>query len=366
MNRTLSIYLDLVRLSAALVVFVGHLAGERFTGGLFWQASLFMGEAVMIFFVISGFVIGYVVFERRESRDDYIVARIVRIASVAVPALVATLLLDQFGQALRPGAYAATWGFSDQSLWRQYLGGALFLNQLWYSDVPVGSNLPYWSLNFEVWYYVLFGIAAFATGTMRVLLLATAVLICGPTIMVLFPVWLMGLLAHRVCVSGRVGHRAGLALFLGSAALLVAYLGSRAAGLATLPQGPAMLNRPEILHEYLVAALFAVNLVGCAAAAPSLGRLLLPVARPIRWAAGATFTIYLFHLPLAQFMTTILPWPPESLLNRVVMLGSLLVLLYGIAAVTERRKDVWKPAAQMLLRLARTAMPGHRHLGSKA
>ena len=54
MSGTLSIYLDIVRFAAALVVFLGHAADSRFTGGFLWQFNLINQEAVTIFFVLSG------------------------------------------------------------------------------------------------------------------------------------------------------------------------------------------------------------------------------------------------------------------------------------------------------------------------
>ena len=42
MNRATSLYLDLARFIAALVVFLGHVSGQRLTGGLFWQFGPYM------------------------------------------------------------------------------------------------------------------------------------------------------------------------------------------------------------------------------------------------------------------------------------------------------------------------------------
>ena len=69
MNRATSLYLDLVRFTAALVVFFGHICGSRFTGGLFWQVGPYADEAVDVFFVLSGFVIAYVA-ENRERTPE--------------------------------------------------------------------------------------------------------------------------------------------------------------------------------------------------------------------------------------------------------------------------------------------------------
>lgn len=94
MNKPTSIYLDLVRFTAAVTVFFGHVSGSRLTGGLFWQMGPYGPEAVDVFFVLSGFVIAYVYDTREHSLTDYAVSRFARIYSVAIPALIVTFILD--------------------------------------------------------------------------------------------------------------------------------------------------------------------------------------------------------------------------------------------------------------------------------
>src|SRR5579871_4979281 len=57
MRPATSLYLDLVRALAAFTVFMGHASGQFFTAGLLWQTGLYDQTAVMVFFVLSGFVI---------------------------------------------------------------------------------------------------------------------------------------------------------------------------------------------------------------------------------------------------------------------------------------------------------------------
>ena len=64
---------------------------------------------------------------------------------------------------------------------------------MWGLKVEVGSDGPYWSLGYEVWYYVIFGVALLAPSRWRVAGTIAAVIIAGPRIVVLFPLWLAGL-----------------------------------------------------------------------------------------------------------------------------------------------------------------------------
>ena len=190
MNRETSIYLDLVRFIAALFVFFTHASWQQSSGGLLWQLG-FGREAVDVFFVLSGFVIGHVVETHERSPLAYAVARAARLYSVALPALALTFVLDRIGQPLRPDLYTV-WCCDLASPARQYFGSLVFLNEIWSQHAPPGSALPYWSLGFEAWYYVAFGLAFFAPRPWNLIAAALVLLAVGPGIAVLFPLWLLG------------------------------------------------------------------------------------------------------------------------------------------------------------------------------
>src|ERR1700712_4370948 len=105
MNLAISVYLDLFRMLAALVVFLSHVAGSRLTGFLIPEAVSFGAEAVAAFFVLSGFVIGYVAEAREGSPHLYATSRLARLYSVALPAILATLAFDTLGRSLQPDLY---------------------------------------------------------------------------------------------------------------------------------------------------------------------------------------------------------------------------------------------------------------------
>ena len=344
MTRETSGYLDLVRFMAALTVCLGHLSGERLTGGFLWQLGPFMSAAVDIFFVLSGFVIGHVTQRREHSLQDYAVARAARVYSVALPALIITFVLDNAGQAVNPALYQHSWGYiADDPAW-QFLAAGLFLNQLWLINIPPGSMLPYWSLSFEVWYYIIFGLALFMPMRWRFLAVTVAITIAGPRILGMFPLWLLGLLCSRLLPRLPRQAAVGWILTIGSFAGCFAYLAVATRFGRLSGYVPVTLGRPELLEDYLVAVLFAANLVGFSIVSPAFAPLLRPVARPIQWLAGATFTLYLLHLPIAQFLTTLMPWPPQAPAARIVLLCTTLVTVFLVAEVTERRKATWRNA----------------------
>ncbi|MEH3085914.1 MAG: acyltransferase [Xylophilus ampelinus] len=344
MNRETSLYLDLVRFTAAMVVLVGHLSGARFTGGLLWQFGLFMDDAVMVFFVLSGFVIAFVVHHKESRLEQYAIARAARIYSVALPALVATFALDTLGRQIAPELYTRAWGYHPENPAGQFLAGLVFVNQLWYAQVPTGSMLPYWSLGFEVWYYLFFAILFFARPRWRIVLFAGACAVAGPRIVAFFPIWMLGYLTYGyACAGGRQrSARAGLLLMGLSLLAYATYHAAFRARLMAEPLAPEWLGLDNLAPRYIVSLLFALHLVGFVWASRTFSAILLPLQAPIRWLAGATFTIYLFHIPVAQFLTTLMPWPPSDGRTRATILLGTLLLMFVIARYTERRKETWR------------------------
>ena len=80
MTRGFSIYLDIIRFLAALVVLASHIGYYRFTqGNMQWIRDLNLGsDAVVLFFVLSGFVIAYTTFARNRGAAVYAEARLAR------------------------------------------------------------------------------------------------------------------------------------------------------------------------------------------------------------------------------------------------------------------------------------------------
>ena len=133
-------------------------------------------EAVMVFFVLSGFLVGGAVMRAGPAFDwrTYAIARLSRLWVVLVPALLLTAALDTCVASSWPsilsGSHYADWqsGPSPQGLyakdWLTALGNLLFLQTL---VVPVfGTNTPLWSLANESWYYLWFPLAASAAGAL--------------------------------------------------------------------------------------------------------------------------------------------------------------------------------------------------------
>jgi peptidoglycan/LPS O-acetylase OafA/YrhL len=146
-----------------------------------------------------------------------------RVYSVALPALILTFALDAIGRWARPDLYSSVWGYvADGRVW-QFASGLLLVNQIWSMNVPPGSALPYWSLGYEAWYYVIFGLAIFFPPRWRVFAVVAAIAFVGPAVAVMLPLWLIGLYGYRVCATRQLGVLTGLALCAGSLVAWGAY-----------------------------------------------------------------------------------------------------------------------------------------------
>lgn len=312
LSPDLSIWLDVLRLGAALLVVLGHAGNVRFTDGdLFWVREWSLApDAVIIFFVVSGLVVG-----RAASRDaswgTYAFNRLTRLVSVVLPALILTLILDAVGRATDPSAYLSQ-HYTALPVTEFILRGLSF-SQEWRGvgpPVQLGSNAPLWSLSFESAYYVFLGVVLFASGWMRIVALVGLAWLFGISILLLLPTWLAGVVVWHMIRTGRVPRRHWVAVALAIlpiAALVVAKLARvDEALLQATPDwlGPVRHTRVfdfgrEALWNSLIAAALALHLIGASRAAPSFRKI---TGRIIRWWAGASFSIYVVHYPIMHLM----------------------------------------------------------------
>ena len=149
MTTALSLYLDALRFTAAVFVFVGHYSAQRHSGGLFWQAFSHGRTAVLVFFVLSGFVIAWITETKERTLEEYALSRAARLYSVILPVFLIMAALDALGSAIDPRLYELEWRLSTVHPLVGYALSVVFLGQSWTLDVAPRSDLPFWSLNCE-------------------------------------------------------------------------------------------------------------------------------------------------------------------------------------------------------------------------
>lgn len=178
------VHLDAIRGIAALIVVFGHARGLFFSSltSLATQpmpktnalgpsiVSINIGnEAVMVFFVLSGYLVGgSVLRQMRQNRwewQNYLATRLTRLWIVLIPAVLIGAAIDYVGFtffAADHSIYTAPAGqdyISENSFQSIknitiYLGNLFFLQTIFFP--VIGTNAPLWSLSNEFWYYILF------------------------------------------------------------------------------------------------------------------------------------------------------------------------------------------------------------------
>jgi peptidoglycan/LPS O-acetylase OafA/YrhL len=335
-DRDVSAFLDAARLTAALIVVAGHTEWSFAPGYMpFIRTGHLATLAVGVFFVLSGFVISYAVDQKETTARRYFVNRAARVYSVALPALMLTLLLDTFGRYLVPEVLGPLTLLSFSKDVIKDLFSLTFLNGAWEWNLRPGTNTPFWSLSYEVPYYIIFGLWFFGRAACRTASITLLVLL-GPYIAILFVLWLLGVGCYHLTrivwlTSAQARALLGFSLFLLSLAPYFATPFSEWS-----PFGGGAIG----LFQFFLAGIpFAGCIVGVSFAGLSLGSL----APFIRWAAGATFTLYLVHFPLGKFISALAPsdWPIA--VRWFGIFTCLILACFFLAQFTERRKDWWRP-----------------------
>ena len=172
-----SLMLDIIRVSASVVVAFGHLTQPYFSTG--WRDLTTFGQcAVAIFFILSGFVIREVTTSRASTLRGYVGDRLSRVYSVAVPALLITMVTDGVAHSINPTFYRTVVAFYHHP-WQPILVNLAFCGQIWNHLVDPLSNSPYWSVNYEVAYYLAYGFFFYLTGVTRWFAIAVLCLAVG-------------------------------------------------------------------------------------------------------------------------------------------------------------------------------------------
>ena len=349
--RPFSLYLDLCRFLAAVLVVVSHLGpyGVIAASSANWWLN-FGRESVVLFFVLSGFVIAYTTERRKAGLRDYCIARATRIYSVALPlvllafALAAVLVLSGHANIGNYYQLAKPWLYLPLHL--------LFMGELWTISEPPPLLAPYWSLGYEVWYYVLFGAAFYLRGKRRIIALGSLLLLVGPKLWLLLPVWCAGVWLWHWQKTHAIARP--LALF-GWWATLALLAGFKMSGMDTslrmfalsawpFPDVP-LKSADRFLADYLVCVLVVANFL----CARSLGfTALLRIEGPVRRLASYTFTLYLVHALVMRVWLVFHPGRTD--LGGVALLVVLIIACtWVVGQLTEHRKAWWE---RVFVRLA--------------
>lgn len=362
MRKDVSLWLDGMRATASFLVFLTHLSVFGVAGP---ELSRFVPEfghdSVVLFFVLSGFVISYTTESRRAGLSDYLVARGARLWSVALPALVLTYSLAALAGHLVPGLQLERdYQLTKLPVYFPFQLG--FLGELWTLSEPPCTNVPWWSLGYEAWYYVLFAAFAFYRGARRWLLLALGFAFVGFKLWLLAPVWALGALLWRLGPRWPLSRAGARALLVGTVVAYAAYkasgverwlveVGNRPfGGLEHTPLGSAH----HWLHDWVIAILAGLHL-------HALGHAHLTFPhwseRPIRFVASFTFSLYCAHAPLLIFARHAVPYDRNAPLQVAGVALAVLAIVVGFGLLTEHKKEPYRRVLDAVARGIGSRLP---------
>jgi peptidoglycan/LPS O-acetylase OafA/YrhL len=371
-------FLDLIRFGAALLVLFGHARGLLFEGIArvehpnavvrgFYLISGLQHEGVVMFFIVSGFLVGgsawRLIASKRFDWATYLINRFARIYLVLIPAFALVLALDVVGKHFfldtRFYGVRPLWpaGILDGWDWMQIPCHLLAVQGL--LCAPWGADPPLWSLGFEWALYlvapvVFVGLLVPMPPARRIAALALAIVVLAALTgwngdwPVWFSFWMLGVAASHLFAAGTVKLPTALA------GLLVCATGLIASRLAILP---------PLATDIMVGAGLALALTCPTVMAWSGG------ARPIERGAGFSYSLYLVHLPVCVFVGALLErwghWPahlvqPDAvgLLGFATMVGAALAAAYLFARCTEDHTARAPLVDGFALRRERTGAPG--------
>ena len=378
-----SVHLDTIRGVAALIVFANHTRALYFTspikGGEATSEAVgpykhgdgvphgevkFANEAVIIFFVLSGYLVGGSVLRALQkaqwSWETYLAKRITRLMVVLIPALIIGLTLDYVGMKhLGPGSVYTTSlptplgntkGLASRFTASTIIGNVFFLQTIL---VPTaGTNSSLWSLTSEFWYYIAFPLGLLALYPRQKVMyrllygaatIATLVFM-GRHIVALFPLWILG--AVIFLAPWQISTKAARAMSAVVACLLVlSMLGVRLAHLDVVPAW------------YVIGVLSAVLIFLLSRDKQTATNGLYK--KTASYFSQISYSLYLFHLPMATFICGVIdrPWQPWSkthshlaawIVSDLFILGIVTVLWRLFEARTDSiREFIFKPAAKI-------------------
>ncbi len=350
-----SVYLDFVRFSAASAVVVTHLIQYGLIPVAWLGFVPDLGrEAVIVFFVLSGYLIAYISAEKYPSIESYFVSRATRLYSVALPILLLAFCVDTIGMAFFDGSYSHPYQYEKFYFYIPF--HLLFLGEIWtIAERPFSAD-PYWSLSFEAWYYVWFATLFYLSGWRRIIFFCVVAAIIGYQHWLLFPIWLSGVCLYYLkdrwrptVLVARFGMIATILIVM-----FLEYSGFDVilwrAGVETwpfpqLPQG----STDQYFLDYVICVCAFVHLFCARHAELTVSAFL---AKPISALAAYTFTLYLVHTIVMQFWQNNFDYDRENIWNLFALCLLIVAVTYVLGALTEKRRHLFKPPIAKLINIA--------------
>lgn len=375
---------------AAVGVLIGHIRGlffvdyESLRRPPAWLKAVYVAtgfghQAVIVFFVLSGFFIGTSVASMSAAGSwswrRFALRRFTRLYVVLIPALLLTTVWDVAGISLFGtdgiyggkihGPHIALPDVTQTLTPAVFVGNVAFLQDLFVRGY--GSNGPLWSLSYEFWAYVTFPLlyragAPRTPRALRVAFLALAGVILvgfGGGMRFYFAIWSLGAL---LAILWRLRPQ--------PFAQPVATGAVGAAFVAALLVGRLRLLHSTALEDAVLGVATSLFVLMLLARGEHAARR-RPVRSATRYAtygdvvAGFSYTLYVAHYPVLTFLAAWLmradrwqPTPVNLLYGLGIAISMVALYVYPVARVTEGRTEAVRLRLVRALGRGAAATPG--------
>lgn len=298
------------------------------------QMPRFLHGAIDMFFIASGFIMFHITKDGGRTPYQFLADRFIRVYPIYW--ITTTLFFVLYLLGLNPA-------FVSQINLDDYLHSMFLI-----PDIRADGNRAMiveqaWTLIFEMYFYVLFGLSLFLGSQIRSLIALTAIFVAGPVILhftdtlplpleyVLRPITLEfaagGLLAILYRQPINVPKRVWVGL-----------------GWASLIGGLLIMNFWSVRYEWAVWSNFTIRVItfGIPASMVVAGVLMLEkgearwMSKPMLFLGAASYTTYIFHMFGLQYTMTALNalWPGDSMFQILTIYWvSVIVALASSAAM---------------------------------
>jgi len=362
LKENASTYLDFIRGISAIIVVLSHLRNTFFVTiteshlnnifvKLFYAITGLGHQAVVVFFVLSGYLIATSIFnliQAKWSWEKYLTNRLVRLFVVLIPALFLTYILDY---STINFLHNAVDKIQNRLSIGTFLGNLFFLQGIF---VPTfGSNDPLWSLSYEFWYYMIFPCLLMVLFSKKIIVKLAYLCISflllwfiGLKMQIYFLIWLMGAIIV-ILPKLKITNHIIIKIFktISVLALIVACGVSR---MATIGVSTISIQLDMVIGVILTFLIYQLLHYPNNKPKSSDGFKIFKKSSQI--ISGFSYTIYLLHMPIIIFAYSLvskfgfskLQFSITNVLIFILMLLGIIGISYSVSLFTESKTNIIK------------------------
>jgi peptidoglycan/LPS O-acetylase OafA/YrhL len=362
LNKAVSFYLDLLRVLAAFYVFIYHVGSMEIGNNLVFATREYSENLgltnrsahyfVIIFFVLSGFLITMSASKPNMSLKFFIAARLGRLYSVLLPALVLSILTAQI--LISTQIFDKDQIGNNSNLIQRIILNISFLAESWNLNATPPLNTPFWSVHYEFMYYLIVASCLLIKGKWRFIILPVVLLVAGVKILLLFPCWFFGSILYFLVRNNNLAPLfSSIFIFIFTLITLFFILSSN----FILPfeffygngnfYGYKLFFSGNYLADYIFAFLVVLNIFSFFGFSKTLLNpcntiTFFKIDKILKIISNCSYSLYMFHMPLLFLFSSLWFYDKTNGYHQLFLITFVLVSVYFIAQQTEWKVDFWR------------------------